>query len=311
MTNNKTTKNILILDQKDGKYLKMYADFIKGNFKNPNTNIEYAIFGDLAFELSDEEIMVTVKGENIKKYDLVYIRKAGLENNILANSLGICLKHLGITCYDTVFTKYSAKGNKLRSLIQLFVSGLSVPKSLYFCKPEIESNYDIISEKLGTPFVAKNIGLQRGKGVFLIHNWQDLRNLPDKVAPGNKSPYIFQKFIPIDHEYRLLVLDNKVGVWEEKVSINEEEFRNNVALGAKEVFLDVVNLPKQMHDISVSAAQALGIEVAGVDIITEKETDKIYVLEVNRGPGLTYDQSVSYEFKALASFVENEVWNNK
>jgi len=93
-----------------------------------------------------------------------------------------------------------------------------------------------------------------------------------------------------------------VGVYERKVRTDENEFRNNVALGAKEEFLDLNQIPGVLKQIAVKAADVLGYQISGVDVLVDKTTGKYWLLEANRGPGLTYDEKVSPEMVKLAEY---------
>ena len=153
--------------------------------------------------------------------------------------------------------------------------------------------------KFGYPLVAKELTLQLGKGVYLIKKKQDFDFLK---KTEEEEQFCFQKFIPNEKEYRLLVLGNQVAVYERKIRTDAKEFRGNVALGAEEEFLEVSQAPKEMKAVAVKAAQTLGLEVAGVDILIDSQTGKQWLLEVNRGPAFTYDLEVSPELPELASF---------
>lgn len=304
---NKQTKNILILVSTRGKNSIEFVDTLQKKFKNESTQIELALFSELVFLFGDNVLQVTIKGKEITNYDIVYIRKVGTKNNIIANSLGICLKHLGIPFYDSIFGDYGAKGNKLKSLIQLSVSGVPIPKSTYICNPKIKPNYDNLANIFGGQFVAKDLGLQRGLGIFLISNQRDIDNLPYIEGSQGKSVYLYQQLIEKDREYRMVILGEEVGVWYEKLQSDEAEFRYNTALGATEVFLNKEETPIKLSKPAIAAAKALKIEVAGVDIVIEKGTQKVYIIEVNRGPGLSIYNGESVEYEALAEFLEREV----
>lgn len=304
---NQKTKNILIIVGEEKYSAKSFTDIVRKNFADKKVQIDLVAFSDLSFELTENEIDIKIKNESIRKYNLVYIRKAGTKYTILANSLGIGLKHLGIPFYDSVFGEYGAKGNKLRGLVQLCVSGVVIPKTIYFCNADLTEHYDYIANTLGVPFVAKDIGLQRGKGVFLINSLSELAKLPYMRGSNGKCVYLFQQLLEKKNEYRIVVLDESVGVWYEKFATDEGEFRYNTSLGATEVFLDKTRTPKRISKPAIQAAIASKTQIAGVDIIVEKGTEKVYILEVNRGPGLTYDETISYEFKAVAEFLEGQV----
>ena len=73
-------------------------------------------------------------------------------------------------------------------------------------------------------------------------------------------------------------------------------------MGAEEEFIDVDKAPAEMKEIVIKAVKVLGLEIAGADILIDSKTGKQWILEVNRGPGLTYDTNVSPELKQLALF---------
>jgi D-alanine-D-alanine ligase-like ATP-grasp enzyme len=77
-------------------------------------------------------------------------------------------------------------------------------------------------------------------------------------------------------------------------------------LGAKEEFMDIKKIPPKIKNVAIRAARALDIQIAGVDILIDKKGN-LWVLEVNRGPGLTYDSKVSPELDNLASFFAQEL----
>jgi ribosomal protein S6--L-glutamate ligase len=59
------------------------------------------------------------------------------------------------------------------------------------------------------------------------------------------------------------------------------EFRSNLHRGGKG---DKVSLPKNYRKVAIHAAKAMGLEVAGVDMLEGKNGPKI--LEINSSPGL-------------------------
>jgi RimK-like ATP-grasp domain len=308
---NNTPKKILIVFGFKSSRSDQFITQLSNHFKNENTKISIGYFSELGFVFDDNKIQVTINGTDIREFGLVYIRKAGTNHTIIANTLGICLKALGIQFYDSVFGEYGGKGNKLRAIAQLFVSRVPTPKTVYYCSPKVSNKFDELSLELGLPFVAKDIGMQRGKGIFLVNTIDDLESLPNLKGNNGKSVYLFQKLIQKKHEYRTVILGNEVGVWYEKFAGNEAEFRFNTSLGATEVYLNEKEVPANLSLPAIIAAKALKLEVAGVDIVVEKDTNKVYILEANRAPGLTRDELLSPEFRLVAEFLEREVWQSK
>ena len=59
--------------------------------------------------------------------------------------------------------------------------------------------------------------------------------------------------------------------------------------------------------MAIKASEILNLEVAGVDILVEKSTSLMWILEVNMAPGFTYDTKVSPELSMLAEFFKEEL----
>lgn len=288
----------MVASNKNSKVKNHFIDLITKNFKDKNTTIELTDIHNIYISMG-KSLNIQIDGKNVSDYDLVIFRGVKSVDQSLASSIAMCLKYLNINFIDKVYGEMGISEKKLGSFIKLYTSGIKLPKVVYISKSKTDEDvFRKIKSELGLPFVAKDLFLQRGRGVFLINNFNEFKKLPE----GRE--HLFQEFLNKNHEYRVLVLGEKVGVYEEKISDNDNEFRNNVALGAREVFFDKNETPAKISDISIKSAQFLNLQIAGVDIVIDKK-GVVYVLEVNRGPGLTYDDNLSPEFKEIADFLEN------
>jgi glutathione synthase/RimK-type ligase-like ATP-grasp enzyme len=148
--------------------------------------------------------------------------------------------------------------------------------------------------------------MQKGKGVYKIKSLEDFAKLPAKSSGGSDNQFLFQEYKNLGDEYRVLVLGQKVGVWEKKILTVTGEFRHNVSLGAREEFLELDKIPADLAKIATDAAIKLNLQIAGVDIAKDVNTGKYYLIEVNRGPGFTYDTNVSPEIDQIAKFFREE-----
>ena len=210
---------------------------------------------------------------------------------------------MGIKFFDTSFKEMGVAGDKLTSYIRLSLAGLpTIPA--YFCwHTKIFEKRQEIIQRLGLPLVAKQLSSQRGEGVFLIKKIEDFDLLNKDFSKGE---FLFQKYCLGKDEYRILVLEDRIGSFEKKIKNNPNEFRANVALGAKEEFIDIQKISQEMKEISIKAAKTLRVEIAGVDILID-EKEQTWLLEVNRGPGLTYDPKISPELDSIALFFKQEL----
>lgn len=298
--------NLLILVDRLGEKKETFAEYLAKNI--PGSTVALARFADIIYQVEGKNISITVAGidKDIKFFDLVYFRRAGNDYASSAATLAACLNELKIKYFDTAFNNIGSLGSKFTSYLKLSLAGLPTIPSFFCSQEHVEAYKDKIISNLGLPLVAKELWIQRGKGIFLIKTKEDFDKLPKQSESGRALEFMFQKFVKSNEEYRILVLKDTIGAFEEKIRTDPDEFRNNVALGAREEFIDINKIPADIKDISVKAAKALDIQLAGVDVTVDKKGNK-WLLEVNRGPGLTYDTKVSPELANLAKFFAHEL----
>lgn len=294
-------KKILILVDKIGPKKRLFSDLISKKIGS-GVEVKLARFADLAFYISVGHVEVTIEEEDITNYNLVYFRRAGCDFSIMAATLASALDFLGINYIDRTFGNIGPLGSKMTSLVRLATGGLPIIPTFYCWNEKIKDQVQQITERFEYPLVAKELGTQLGRGVYKIAKKADFYYLPLRSKNKSENQYLFQKMIGKQEEFRLLVLGDKVAVAERKIAA-KDEFRSNVALGAKEEFFDPSKLSEEVKDIAVKAAQLLKIDVAGVDILIEANTHKPWLLEVNRGPGFTYNDKQSPEMDELAKFL--------
>lgn len=267
-----------------------------------------ACFTDLLFDIENNNFQVFVGGIDISTFGLVYIRRADHSHFTLAGSLARCLDKLGIPYFDKSFSEIGASGDKLTSYLKLSIAGIPVPHTI-FCMGKSVINYeDYIISKIGFPIIAKELVGQHMTGIYSISNKEQFCQLPQKIGErGRVAKYLFQKYIPLENEYRLLVLGDEVKVIHTKVPRDYSLLKLNYSnLNQHEEYLNIESITPDVREIAVNAAKCLNIQIAGVDLAVEEGTGKVFVFEVNRGPGFTYDKSISPEIDELAKFFKKE-----
>lgn len=133
----------------------------------------------------------------------------------------------------------------------------------------------------GTPCVVKSTQGTHGAGVFLAHTDQHARQLVYQMLERGMRPLI-QEYIKESHgkDIRVLVVGGKVVACMRRRA-NGDEFRSNFHLGGS---VEKVEIGPEFEAIAIEAANILGLEIAGVDLL-ESERGAL-VLEVNSSPGL-------------------------
>ena len=296
-------KQLLILVDKIGEKKEFFAHYISQRLPE-GSFVTISRFSDLTFDVQSKNIKVGLgDGGDIKDYDFVYFRRTGSKFLSLAGTLAVCLDYFGIAYADTTYANLGPSGDKFTSLVRLAIDGILVIPSYLCWHTEIEAKADEIISKFGLPLVTKQLSSQRGRGVFLLKSKEEFGKL-DSQFPDEE--FLFQKYLPSNEEYRILVLEDKVGSFEKKVRTDPDEFRSNVALGAREEFIDISKISPEIKNIAVEASKALNIQIAGVDVLID-EGGKPWLLEVNRGPGLTYDPKVSPELDSLSLYFTHKL----
>ena len=129
------------------------------------------------------------------------------------------------------------------------------------------------------PIIGKPTNGKRGRDVQLLRTPQQAKNYIHfffKTYPENSTGIIFQKYIEIKKEYRVLLIDgHSLGVVE-KMSAPDTIARNS-ALGCQ--FVKITD--KTIEDYAIKNSSHKGL--LGSDIVLNKK-DECYLIETNRSP---------------------------
>ncbi len=168
--------------------------------------------------------------------------------------------------------------DKFRCIQILAEAGLKVPPTILNRGPH--SLRQALEATQGFPVVLKLLQGTQGVGVMLIHTPIALRSVLDTLRSLNQDVLI-QRFISeaAGRDYRAFVIGDRV-VAAMTRQAPEGEFRSNIHRGGEG---QLIRLPKTHEKAAVRAAQALGLEIAGVDLMDSSEGPMI--LELNSSPG--------------------------
>jgi ribosomal protein S6--L-glutamate ligase len=170
--------------------------------------------------------------------------------------------------------------DKLRSLQILSKAGLGMPKTAFtnFSKGGEKT---LIERVGGAPLIIKLLEGTQGLGVVLAETKKAGQSVIEAFH-GLKARIIVQEFIKEAKgaDIRAFIVNGKV-VGAMKRQGAEGEFRSNLHRGGK---ASVIKLSKEEKHAALGAAKALGLDIAGVDMLQSARGPLI--LEVNSSPGL-------------------------
>jgi len=169
--------------------------------------------------------------------------------------------------------------DKLRSLQILARANVGLPKTVF-------TNYSkevkkIIESVGGTPLIVKLLEGTQGYGVVLAPTRKAAESIIEAFH-SMKARIIVQEFIEEAKgaDIRAFIVNNKV-VGAMKRQGKEGEFRSNLHQGGSG---EIIKLNRKERKVALRAAKAMGLAIAGVDLLQSKRGP--LVLEVNSSPGL-------------------------
>lgn len=114
---------------------------------------------------------------------------------------------------------------------------------------------------LGYPVVVKECYGSLGKGVYLAHERKELVSLAAKLQ---RVPHLYQQFIAesAGTDLRVIVIGGKAIAAMRRIS--QGDFRSNAELGGSG---EAAQLAPECRQVAERAAQALGLDYCGVDLL--------------------------------------------
>jgi len=305
-------KKLLIMVGKKDEKKELFSKLITERL-GKDIGVTLAVFSDLFIELDGNKIEVLIGDKDIREFDLVYFRRIDHSLFPLSGSLAMCLDKFGIKYFDTKFKEIGAGGDKFTSLVKLSIAKVRVAKTIFCPREKILEKKDLIISKLNFPIIAKDTSAQGNTGIFVLKKEEDfeaLLKLREKRLSGTYVQFIFQQFLQINREYRLLVLGNSVRVVHKKDKRSYKKLTVTYEVPDLETeFVNIKQIPSSLKKISVKAAKILNIEIAGVDACQLEKDSVPIIIEVNRGPGFEYDTDKSPEIIEVADFLKNSLKN--
>lgn len=176
-------------------------------------------------------------------------------------------------------TSITRSRDKLRCFQILSRSGIGLPTTSYAHSTRMTEK--IIKMVGDAPCVIKLIEGTQGKGVILADTYKAAESVIDGFRQM-KAHFVVQEFIKESkgQDIRAFVIGDKV-VASMMRTAKEGEFRSNLHRGGT---ARPVDISPEEAAMAVNAAKALGLNVAGVDLLRSDRGPLI--LEVNSSPGL-------------------------
>lgn len=240
---------------------------------------EYTLirYGDLLFTISDGDVSIKDGSNDLRDFDLVYIRDFQgyeFERNAIAHYLRQHAKRF------------------LNSDVQNFQHISKLTQYLTFAFNQVPIPYTLFGKgavlvegvlgKLSFPMILKSITGNSGADNFLIRDEVELRTTLEANA---QIKFVAQEYIPNDGDLRMIVLGDKVECVYSRIR-KPGDHRNNVSQGGDKHYLSLDEVADQYKQLAVQAAAVVGREICGVDVMINSSTQSAIVLEANFNFGI-------------------------
>lgn len=218
------------------------------------------------------EVMMVLDEEVADRPDFVVF----LDKDIL---LATFLKNVGIPVFNDPDVIETCD-NKAKQYIKLAKNNIAMPQTIIAPKvyPKFtiaqSGYYEKVLVKLGLPMIIKEGHGSFGMKVYLIETEEDFYV---KVGELRGVDYVFQQFIETSQgrDIRVNIVGGEIVAAMYRSS--ETDFRANITNGG---VASVIDLTEAQKALAIRAAEAVGAEFAGVDLLYG-DNEKPLVCEVN------------------------------
>ncbi|MFE8072672.1 30S ribosomal protein S6--L-glutamate ligase [Marinobacteraceae bacterium S3BR75-40.1] len=217
------------------------------------------------------------RGENLEGFDAV-IPRIGASVTFYGAAVLRQFEMMGVFPLNESVAITRSR-DKLRSLQLLSRKGLGLPITGFASKPDDVP--DLLKMVGGTPAVIKLLEGTQGIGVVLAETRKAAESVIEAFM-GLKADILVQEYIKEagGADLRCFVIGDKV-IAAMKRQAQEGEFRSNLHRGGT---ASLVRITPTERKTAVAAAKAMGLNVAGVDLLRSSRGPLI--MEVNSSPGL-------------------------
>lgn len=251
--------------------------------KDLDCQVKIASFSKIHYLTKGKDFVLKVDDLDLATFDAVYIRLIGkrFEEAALVSQY---LQDKKTLLVDQIFTRKGLTRLPLPKAIEaklLTEADLPMPKTFFGSLKLIGLK---APEIFGYPFVIKGTTGKQGHAVWSPRNEEELKKLLLKLELLEKKGmcFIAQEFICASQRHRLFVVGGKVVAAITRPTRWRKRFLGKDALPGKRE--EIKPIPLEEQTLALKAANTLGIDVGGVDIIKEDKTDNFFLLEVNSAP---------------------------
>ncbi len=222
---------------------------------------------------------VSYRGEDLAGYDVIIPRIASYMTKY-GTAIVRQLEMQGVYTVSSSIAINRSR-DKLRSMQVLAKAGVGIPKTVF---SRNSTDIDDLLEKIGgTPVIIKLARGTHGNGVVLAETKKAAKSVLQAFYLSNDdgTNVLLQEFVKesAGTDIRVLVVGGRVMASMKRQSL-DDDFRSNLHKGGEGTS---IKLTEEERKMAIKAAKAMGLNIAGVDMMRSDRGPLI--LEVNASPG--------------------------
>lgn len=294
-------KKVLLIARAKTDQARQSAERFAGQIANQLADdilVENCEISELFFSVDQAGLAVyhPTKGFDLRDFDLVIIRHIG-KYAIEAHAITLYCEHFNIKYTDSYLNRLLLD-NKLSTEFALWVEGVRAwPKTFYGPTSELTKRFLELGEKA----ILKDNEGSKGRLNFVVKSQAEIVSITSEYP---ETHFLLQEFIPNDSDLRVLVFNYKP-VMVIKRSASGASHLNNTSQGGTAEIIPLSDINPRILDLSVRAARASKLEVAGVDVVIDKETRQIYLLEINNAPQISSGSFLEEKSTVYAEMIKD------
>jgi len=220
---------------------------------------------------------IRYKGEKIDLPDLI-LSRTGSGSAYFTLALMRQFEKLGVPVINGS-ESVAVVSDKLMTSQSLAGAGLPIPKTILV---NGDVDIELVEKEIGFPCVVKATSGSRGKTVYLCETRKIFDGLMELLSSiALKKVLIIQEFVDAmpGTDLRVWVIGGKSVVAMKRTSA-DGDFRANISTGGHGELFEIT---PEIDYISRETARVLGLQIAGIDLLFDKDGYK--VCEANSSPG--------------------------
>ena len=270
-----------------GDYSQFMKEFEMVNtlFSSQGLEMDFVDYDDIEVVALDRfDGRIHVKGEEVDCPDFVFVMTTEERETYQLKAVLRMFETLGVPCVNT-YDAIEKAGDKLYSfqIAKRAVPGIRIPDTML-----VGDNTTVadIADRIGFPLVMKIMHGYQGRGVCLIEDESELKNILSvvKAAPFGDQ-ILVQKAVTSSKGRDLRVVVAAGELVCAFVRHNDKDFKSNLHQGG---YIESFDPPAELVEQSIALADAFGLKMGSIDYLFGEREGEFLLCEVNSVPGISY-----------------------